>query len=1389
MKIGADTSYSNIRNYNNPGDAIPELPLSRWGYERYGITINLSTQSDIYQNFEQRFKSVETKAYAGILNTDSFVSAMQIIANDRSAFYSKENHLLFDIAAYLLGPVSNKNIGFRADEFAVILKNNDVTGSLKKALNNIISSTVRGGLTSATNAQHQADTDFLVLIDAGLDDTMNASEDEISSWISRHSSLCSKIQDDLGITVDSRSKLVSARSELVSKMNKVSYVTSNLESVYYLYFSTNGNISDAIAHAHQPSTYVLWINSMYYGYGGWRGNDTVTKVVAAKGGTIGNYCYSNCGNLAEVVISDDHDYIGYGVFQNCKELNKVSIVVDYDTNENKAWFSGSPVQEIYYTKGKTGIMPDIDPNNYYYDNSFNMRLEYAVKDTLKKVSFEEGITRIGAYAYGYWGYNNDKHTDLTEIDLPDTLTSIGSHAFYGQESLKKVEIPENVTEIESAAFAYCTSFTSTESAKLPSKMDYIPARMYQGCSGITEIVIPEGIKTIKSYAYDGLSKVRELEIPESVEEIYSGAFYEMSSLQKVTIPVDYQYLSKLGYPFGKSPVQEIYYTKGRTGIMPNIRDTSGYDNSCGMRLEYAVRDTLKKVSFEKGVTNIGENAYGNWYYNRIHTNLIEINLPDTLTSIGKYAFYGQESLENIMIPKSVSKIEDYAFARCNTNFWGFKSSIAETFASENRISFKILNYPYLESNINNVEPGKTYSFTATVYTGINETTEDVIWSVQGSTSENTTIDENGLLTVGDDERAQMLSVSATYGEETSSVNLSVNIVPTATFVGDISTVIAADGENHIARPVDLEESGYQYSYYLDKRQILEDEWPLTIDSDVTINVVKKEMHCHITYHLDGGVNALDNPESYPVTNPYIELSNPMKEHYEFLGWYLDENFETQLTQETALSGDVDIFAKWQGVLHTITFDVNGGNALENSSKDVRYGEEIGLLDDAVWDNHIFLGWFTSIDGGIQIIAATICEGNLTVYAHWSEIGDEHKHSYEYRVVTNPTCTETGMGRYTCSECGNSYDEIIEALGHGETEIRNAVAATTENEGYTGDTYCKVCNALLEKGTVIERLTEEHTHEYKSYVTKEATCLEAGEITYLCGCGDVYTEEIPATGHQNIEIKNVKAASCSSEGYSGDQYCSDCGTLIEEGQVIAATGHGATEIRNKKAASYTSEGYTGDIYCTICNQKISSGNTIAKLIPQTATPGKIIKDKSTNGVYKVLKDGLSVEFTKSVSKKKAVRIPDTIEENGITYKVTEISANALKNNTSLKSVTIGNNITVIGTKAFYGCKKLSKVNGGTGIVKISDKAFAGCEGLRSITIVETVRSIGKQAFYNCKKLRNITIKTNTLSGKVVGAKAFKGIYKKPTVKVPEKQMNAYKKLLKSKGMSSKAVYKK
>ena len=117
------------------------------------------------------------------------------------------------------------------------------------------------------------------------------------------------------------------------------------------------------------------------------------------------------------------------------------------------------------------------------------------------------------------------------------------------------------------------------------------------------------------------------------------------------------------------------------------------------------------------------------------------------------------------------------------------------------------------------------------------------------------------------------------------------------------------------------------------------------------------------------------------------------------------------------------------------------------------------------------------------------------------------------------------------------------------------------------------------------------------------------------------------------------------------------------------------------------------------------------------------------------------------------------------------------------------MTVIGTDVFWGCRKLNKVSGGNNIMKIVDRAFANCVSLSSITISETVSRIGKQAFYNCKNLRTVIIKTGVLSNKTIGEKAFAGTYKKLTVKVPAKQLNAYKKLLKSRGMSSTAVYKK
>ena len=162
-------------------------------------------------------------------------------------------------------------------------------------------------------------------------------------------------------------------------------------------------------------------------------------------------------------------------------------------------------------------------------------------------------------------------------------------------------------------------------------------------------------------------------------------------------------------------------------------------------------------------------------------------------------------------------------------------------------------------------------------------------------------------------------------------------------------------------------------------------------------------------------------------------------------------------------------------------------------------------------------------------------------------------------------------------------------------------------------------------------------------------------------------------------------------------------------------------------------------CTICKDTKSS---IIEKLPMPKK-GQIYTADDDIAKYKITKAAEkngTVEYVKPVNKKlKVVVIPETVKIHGVTYKVTSIAKNAFKKNKYITTVTIGKN----------------------------------------------VKKIGKNAFYKCSKLKKITIKTKKLTLKTVGKNAFKGIYKKAKIKVQKKKLNAYKKLLKKRGVGSKA----
>ena len=116
--------------------------------------------------------------------------------------------------------------------------------------------------------------------------------------------------------------------------------------------------------------------------------------------------------------------------------------------------------------------------------------------------------------------------------------------------------------------------------------------------------------------------------------------------------------------------------------------------------------------------------------------------------------------------------------------------------------------------------------------------------------------------------------------------------------------------------------------------------------------------------------------------------------------------------------------------------------------------------------------------------------------------------------------------------------------------------------------------------------------------KEPTCSTEGYTgdKYCSVCNKKLSsgKVIAVVDHTPGSTKNAKKATCTAKGYTGDKYCKYCNILISKGKSIAATGHQHTEIRNAKKATTTSTGYTGDTYCKDCNTLISKGETIAKL---------------------------------------------------------------------------------------------------------------------------------------------------------------------------------------------------
>ena len=265
------------------------------------------------------------------------------------------------------------------------------------------------------------------------------------------------------------------------------------------------------------------------------------------------------------------------------------------------------------------------------------------------------------------------------IKFNGDVTTIGEDAFGYCKSLKSVTIPNSVTTIGAEAFLGCDYL---KSVTIPNNVTTIGEAAFYECKSLTSVTIPNSVTTIGGEAFRYCDNLTSVTIPNSVTTIGCGAFSNCLSLISVTILDNVttigeyafcgcsslkEFKSKFASPDGRCLIIDgKLVTFAPAGIseytIPNSVTTIG---------EYAFNkcESLTSVTIPNSVTTIGGCAFQDC------SNLTSVTIPNSVKTIGEDAFAFCSNLKSVTIPNSVTMIGEYAFCGCSS-LKEFKSKLA-----------------------------------------------------------------------------------------------------------------------------------------------------------------------------------------------------------------------------------------------------------------------------------------------------------------------------------------------------------------------------------------------------------------------------------------------------------------------------------------------------------------------------------------------------------------------------------------------------------------------------------------------------------------------------------------------------------------------------------------
>ncbi|WP_026511385.1 leucine-rich repeat protein [Butyrivibrio sp. LC3010] len=1009
----------------------------------------------------------------------------------------------------------------------------------------------------------------------------------------------------------------------------------------------------------------------------------------------------------------------------------------------------------------------------------------------EKVNIEDenyAITSVGAGAFS--------GLKIKGITLQDGLKTIGSGAFANCSELEEVVIPDSVTNIDSCAFTSCKALTKVT---LPKELGYISNGLFSDCSSLSSIQIPESVKRIDGGAFSNCTSLKSIKFRKGVEfnwniitgcsaleyaELYVGDYFQYApffngctSLKDVTIHGTGK--TTLDYVYNRTPLVSLTIDgiqkigRGCFAGCATLETVKITDNSLTTLEEAAFNgcSSLKKIDFPASLTTLPDTAFAGC------ESLEPIDLTH-FTEIGNAVFSGcwidgnptDGTPVDITFSKNIKKIGSGVFGGSKLGTVNIESNALNSMTPGTFYNAKIKHLKIIGDGISSVIPD--YAFESVESLDEVEITDVVtIGKFAFFSEEKKPVEDPDPSTSGSGDFI-IFNPSVYYGCcSIEKLVLSGNIseIDESAFEGPkkLNEVIVPKSVRKVGKDAFKDCSPAIY-YYAENKYTNTDSWGGSegaLKAFVKVNTENENG----TIKVSGTSSAAIAGNNYYLSGDTVTISaDPDK------GYILD-----YLTVTDDDGNEVDV--------------KNNSFVMPNLDVKVSAAYKRELSDNMILDIAP-----QTYNNGREITPEVIVkDGEITL-----------KKDEDYTVSYTDNI-DAGTGKVIITAKGNYSGSVTKSFDINTVDpMVTAPTAITELKA-NGQPLTLVNPGTVIGGTIIYSLDKENWSEavpsaaeageykvwYKVLSDKNHNGTEPSYVEVSISTEETASEntepesgsEEPATGTGEIESQNNEPESGTEE--SGNQNntpsseaeipSADSGEAVNRNENISAENGEASAGRNETVAPNTEASSEREV----TSQSHEEVTRIEEATP--AANGTVLKDTNSNAEYIVTSSAIedaSVEYKANIlADSKNIAIPQTVDIDGTTYKVTSIADNAFKDNKTVKTVTMSDSIEEIGDNAFDGCTALKSVKVGSNVTKIGDKAFSDCSKLKKVVLPQNLTTLGDKVFKG-SSVKKVEIKSKKLNKSGLSKNTFKGLRSDATVKVPKSKKKAYSKLFVKKGLS-------